>query len=570
MCIGVAPEGSESYIIQNENYEDFVYQIKELVNKYRCVFHNSSFDVGVLYNHGICTPDFEDTMLMSYILYPQRPNGHSLKEWGEVLGYPKLEHKDFSEYTEEMGEYCKRDVDLTLKLYHTLLGELSSDPKAFSLYYNIDRPSVWTTIELERNGILVDVDQWNKQNEILNIERERLLKEIRKEVPIVPGKKSKTKNMKPDDKIEGFLPCGFKDGFYHWKKWEEFNPNSGDQIEWALKEYYQWEPKEFTPSGKACTSTEVLEGLNYVLADLLVKYSETNKLITTYGEAFLNNVDSDGRIRANFNSCITATGRYSSSNPNLQNIPKSGDTGDTIRKCFICPPGYKLVGIDCSSFQVRILAYYLQAVFPNNPDALVLATEFNTKEDADPHQAVADLIGIDRKPAKALNFGNIFGFGAGKLAKMIGISIQQAQLLLKKLKKMFPSLPELKEIVWKRCKDNKGVIHDLYGRRGVYPDILSEDSELQARAQRQAFNFVIQGTEASVMKLFLLNVLELCKAYDAKLVLQVHDEIVIEAIDDDTLPGFMEELEKIFSLDLLPGIKLKGESKKGDSWYECK
>ena len=551
------------------------------------VFHNASFDVRVLRKHGFTVKGYEDTMIMSYVWFPAA--SHDLRSWGDRVGLPKMDCPNFETATiDELIPYCVRDSEICLKVYQYLLEKLKTDQKAYECYKNIDLPAVEATLALETNGVLIDKEQWENQNKNLEIQAQQLLEKILEVCPVAPKSPSKVKKErdpslvwdgKSQPKLGEFLFLG-KDcsvtpdssDLFIYKKFVEFNPNSSDQIAWALRFLYNWEPKEFTETGKPTTTVEVLDTLDWELPKLLVEYSEINKLVTTYGESFLKWVQEDGRIRANFNATVTLTGRYSSSQPNLTNIPKSGDTGDLIRSSFVSPKGSSLVGCDCSNFQIRILAQYLDALYGNTEDGHALANDFNTNENADPHQVTADLLGVTRKQGKTLNFSVLFGSGSEKMGKMMGVPKEDAEALQQKMLSLFPSMGKLKQAVWKQGI----VVHDLYGRRGVYPELTSEDRKASAHAQRQMFNFVIQATEASIMKMLMVQGLVLCEFYGVKypnlpkpkLVLMVHDEVLFE-VPDEFVTDFSEDLRELFSQRFLPLVQMKGDVKIGKSWKEA-
>jgi DNA polymerase-1 len=551
------------------------------------VFHNASFDVRVLRKHGFTVKGYEDTMIMSYVWFPA--SSHDLRSWGDRVGLPKMDCPNFETATiDELIPYCVRDSEICLKVHQYLSEKLNTDTKAYECYRNIDLPAVEATLALETNGVLIDKEQWENQNKNLEIQAQQLLEKILEVCPVAPKTPSKVKKErdpalvwdgKRQPKVGEFLFLGKEcaltldsEDQYIYKKFVEFNPNSSDQIAWALRFLYNWEPKEFTETGKPTTTVEVLDTLDWELPKLLVEYSETNKLVTTYGESFLKWVQEDGRIHANFNPTVTLTGRYSSSSPNLQNIPKSGDTGDLIRSSFVAPLGSSLVGCDCSNFQIRILAQYLDALYGNTEDGHALANDFNTNEKADPHQVTADLLGVTRTQGKTLNFSVLFGSGAEKMGKMMGVPKDEAEALQQRMLSLFPSMGKLKQAVWKQGI----VVHDLYGRRGVYPELTSEDRKTSAHAQRQMFNFVIQATEASIMKMLMVQGLVLCEFYGAKypnlpkpkLVLMVHDEVLFE-VSNEYATDFSEDLQELFSQRFLPLVQMKGDVKIGKSWKDA-
>jgi DNA polymerase-1 len=259
----------------------------------------------------------------------------------------------------------------------------------------------------------------------------------------------------------------------------------------------------------------------------------------------------------------------------MQNLPAKGEKGNQIRSLFTAVPGKKLVGIDVDQFQMRILAWYLNHMLPDEPTARILYDEFNNNPECDPHSVTAKILfghnfsKDQRKAAKTINFGFLFGLGIGKMARQLTISIAEAKQLMNTMKRSFPALPMLKELVVNNLY-NAGTVYTIYGRRGVYPDIHSKDKGLQSCAARQAFNFIIQGTEADIMKMAETQVWNMVWDYgiDAKFVIQCHDEFVYEC-DEYQSPLLIEIMNQIInSSDWLPGLKVTGSAKIGDNWME--
>lgn len=345
-CVGVARiNGETEHIVLNwerfneqEELQDYsrtdeYRYIQSMLDRYYCIGHNLVYDISVLRAFGfdLTMVEYDDTMLISYLLYPLRPDGHSLRAWGERLGVPKLEHTDFTQYTEEMGLYCEQDCLVTLKLHQQLLPELQADKKAFDLYEKVDKPMVLATVLLQNNGIGIDTNTWNKQTSELEVLKDATLGEIRSIVPYAPSTTSKVKTERRPELIvhpttlrdledcEGkYDYVGTDDsGIHTYKKFMPFNPDSNTQIIWALTKFYGWRPTELTPNGNPRCDDDILSDIANPFAEHLCRYATLSKLVGTYGRSFTNAVRSDGRIHANFNPCVTATGRYSSSHPNL-------------------------------------------------------------------------------------------------------------------------------------------------------------------------------------------------------------------------------------------------------------
>ena len=571
-CIGVFnPNTNQSYLMFNTD------DAQSLFDKYDVVFHNAAYDVNVLRQLGlkIDIHHVHDTMLMSYCI---RPDGtHSLTGLCDYydVAHKKTSHEDFSEYTNEMGDYCLNDCVATWEVYEHLIELL---PQVNQIYI-IERNFIDCIIELNNNGVHIDDTVWRDTLAVTQGTLDAIDYDILKLVPLVPSKKVVTKNPRNADTVcdLGDLTLGKfvfveeSDSKFTYAKVEEFNPSSADHVAWALRVLYNWEPTSFSDkTGKPTVDKETLSELNYPLAKLLTQRSDLNKILTTYGESLLEKVR-EGRLYGSFNQTVTKTGRLSSSSPNLQNIPSKGEVGSVIRNSFVAPEGKLLVGCDVDAFQLRILSWYLHHCLGDKlNDANALFDNFNTSENPDPHQAKADLLGITRKEGKTLNFAVLFGAGTNKIAGMLGKSLKETKELLNKDKELNPSISTLQEMTVNGCKYLKGQVFDLYGRRGYYPDILSTSREKSSGAARQAFNFIIQSTEATIVKLWLTMCLNDVQAalLDAKLILQVHDECLWEVSPSDADDLCLILQSRLQDTGFLPGLKLTGTPVIGKSWGE--
>jgi len=277
----------------------------------------------------------------------------------------------------------------------------------------------------------------------------------------------------------------------------------------------------------------------------------------------------DGRLHGSYNQTVTRTGRLSSSKPNLQNIPSRGERGSTIRSLFTATPERRLVSIDLDQFQLRIYAWYLHEMVNSEkyPDALALWDDFNNNPNADPHQAKADVLGIPRGVAKTLNFATLFGASPAKAAVTAGTTVDEMKGFFQQQEDLFPSDGVLKSLVVGATKRNNGTLFDLYGRRGWYPDITESDWGLKGRAERQAFNFIIQATEASIMKMLIIEARHRVGNL-GKLVLTVHDEFTFEC-DESVAEQVATVLNSVVNdNDWLPGLKVTGSATIGNNWNE--
>lgn len=587
------------------------------------VFHNSKFDMRHLSEAGFqVSPYFHDSMLVMSQLHPDvdavsiegRRTKHSLAAWG-ARGWcdAKLESPDFQKFSVEMAVYNKGDCVSTLQLARKGLDLLVKDVASWGCYICIDLPFVWKVIELERNGVRVDPNAASYFALACDIQVQQYLERIRKEVPAAPGAKlgdvvnprdNVVPNYFPGMRLEAMhvgmcIPEGqvFNERrrrvLYRYRKVEQFNPDSPTQKQWAIQTYFpSYEPSRLAKNGGPVTDASEIDRLRTKyptvewLSDL-VDYAKYSKVNSTYVPCFTNKVDSEtSRMYASWWNTDVKTGRLSSSNPPMQTMPNPGTAlGKAARNCIVPRSGYKLVVLDLSQIELRVLAWDLVFFLGNSEyaDAWYLWNEYQKGEEADVHtMAAAELYQVDRKDVtkaqralgKKLNFSDIYGIGPGKLARDQRIPVLEATELLKKRHASLPSIQALKELTWQRCANSKEypgcVVHTIFGRRGVYPDILSPNKWERMRAERQVFNFRIQGTAGNVLSILCLqNTPNEVKA-GARLILQVHDELVWE-VPEGNAPWFEQAAKATFQTkDLLPGMPLLVDTTIVEKYGEAK
>jgi DNA polymerase-1 len=246
---------------------------------------------------------------------------------------------------------------------------------------------------------------------------------------------------------------------------------------------------------------------------------------------------------------------------NLQNIWSSGEIGDTIRSLVTAPPGYKIVDIDLSNIEARVLAHYLSKVFGFN----MLSEEF-AKPDADLHQANANAWGCSRPEAKTLLFALLYGAGPGKIAIQLGCTLDHAKTLIEGVYAGMP-IKQLKEMLWKTCRQRKGIIYTAMGRRLYYPHINSKDFSKRSQAERQTFNALLQGSAADVLKILTLSILPFAHGVCAFLAGSIHDELLFYCPEAQA-PRLAEYLTEQFKAPLLSHCPIAGEAKIGNTWLE--
>lgn len=395
-------------------------------------FHNASFDVPILRSLGFDIGFFHCSMVMGYAVNPNilpvsapghKPEKYSLWAWGIRLGIPKLEQPDFDTWDEKLKVYAKQDTFLSLNLTEYLLRLLGKDAKAWQHYLNIERPYIEAVMEMEAVGMHIDevklLEVVDKLEDIL-IDLEKEMTDLVGLAPI--GQKKKWVNRRPDlegRREDGYLYLGeFPDPkkperkLYHYAEWVPFKATAAG-LSYALKELYDWQPKEFTKTGVPKTNKDILSDFDYPLVELYLENQEASKLLSTYGEAFLTRRDAYDFIHASWNQCITRTGRLSSSKPNLQNIPTRTDLGKLFRECVTAIPGWKLVGIDCQAIEYRVLAalqlqFFLEEYGEIPPDVQLMVDVFNKDPDTqegDIHTQMALLWSVSRSQGKNISYG---------------------------------------------------------------------------------------------------------------------------------------------------------------------
>lgn len=511
------------------------------------VGQNIKYDYVVLRNYGVdIQGKMFDTMLAHYLIQPELR--HNMDYMAETLLHYQTMHieeligpkgkgqknmRDLS--PEEIYEYAAEDADITLRLKNVLEPQLK-EVGAESLFWDIEMPLVKVLADMELNGVLLDTESLNE------IER------------------TFTERMQQYER-HAFELAG-----------EEFNISSPKQVGEILfgKMKIVDKPKK-TKTGQFVTSEEVLLQLKDkapIVEDIL-NYRGMKKLLGTYVEALPKLINPrTGHIHTSFNQAVTATGRLSSSDPNLQNIPVRDDDGKEIRKCFIPEPGCKFFSADYSQIELRIMAHLSRD--ENMMEAF--------REGFDIHRATAskiwkeamdDVTDSQRKQAKQANFGIIYGITTYGLAQRMGIENGEARQLIDDYFATFPKVKEYMEKA-KEIARKRGYAETLFGRRRYLPDINSKNGTVRGFAERNAINAPIQGSEADIIKLAMIRIWKRFKkeGIRSRMILQVHDELNFSVYPDEA-----EKVEKIV-LEEMQGayplhVPLIAEAGWGDNWLEA-
>ena len=507
---------------------------------------NIKYDALVLRTHGVVLKGMHfDTMIASYVINPglrqhnldylaQHYLNHKMITFREVMGKGR---SDFSEVDVERAmEYSCEDADVTLQLMHLLESQLKADRNE-TLFYNLEMKLIPVLLEMEYSGIKIDTAFFKDMSQRFH----RQLRVIEKEV---------------------YEEAGM-----------EFNINSPQQLGYVLFEKLQLPVLKKTTKTKSY-STDVkvltkLSALPYRIPKLLLRYRTLSKLKSTYLDALVTRVDpSTGRIHTSYNQTVAATGRLSSSQPNLQNIPIRGEEGREIRKGFVAEEGHVLLSSDYSQVELRIFAHY------SGDPAFMEA--FRNGEDIHARTA-SEIMGVGREAvtpdmrriAKAINFGIIYGMGSRKLGEELGIEPKTAKDYIDTYYDRYKGVAEYREQTVASARE-KGYVTTLFNRRRYLPDIDHKNRIIRSEAERMAVNTPIQGTAADLIKMAMIQIHDRLKraSLRTKMLLQVHDELVFEVPEGeirDVQVLVREEMEGVYRLD----VPLKADIKIGGNWDEA-
>lgn len=467
---------------------------------------NLKYDAHVLSNHNIEMQGIaEDTMLQSYVLDSmQRHNmdamalrflDHNTIHFEDIAG-KGVKQLTFNQIDlEQAGPYAAEDADITLQLHEVISKQLKQNKTLYKVYTDIELPLLSILKKIEATGVKVDVAMLHKQSKQLAVRME----EIEKQTYEAAG--------------------------------ETFNLASPKQLQHILFEKMEIPVVRKTPKGQPSTAEDVLQELaeQYEIPKLLLEHRSLSKLKSTYTDKLPLQVDSNtGRVHTSYNQTVAATGRLSSTDPNLQNIPIRSEEGRRIRQAFVAEKGYKLLAADYSQIELRIMAHLSQDkslldAFANEVDVhkATAAEVFNVElDEVDTQQ---------RRAAKAINFGLIYGMSAFGLAKQLNIGRYEAQDYVNLYFERYPGVKEYMDSTREKAHE-QGYVETVFGRRLYLPEINARNKQRQQYAERTAINAPMQGSAADIIKLAMIKVdAALTKTQmDAKVVMQVHDELVVE------------------------------------------
>ncbi|MGV2873685.1 DNA polymerase I [Colwellia sp. E150_009] len=509
---------------------------------------NLKYDANVLSQYHIKLQGVAfDTMIESYC-YNSVATRHNMDALAlKYLGYKTVHFEDvagkgakqltFNQIDiDKAGHYAAEDADITLRLHQAIFPALEKSPKQLNVFNDIEMPLMPVLAQMEQTGVLIDCDLLDQQSHSIG----QRLDELEIEAHNLAGK--------------------------------SFNLSSPKQLQQILFEELKIPVIKKTPKGAPSTAEEVLQelALDYPLPKVILENRGLSKLKSTYTDKLpLMISDKTGRVHTSYHQAVTATGRLSSTDPNLQNIPIRSEEGRKIRQAFIAPKDYKIVAIDYSQIELRIMAHL------SNDKGLVNAFS----EGKDIHKATAaeifavaldDVTTNQRRSAKAINFGLIYGMSAFGLAKQLNIGRQQAQEYQDKYFQRYPGVLTYMEDTRQQASE-QGYVETIFGRRLYLPEIKSKNGMRRKAAERAAINAPMQGTAADIIKKAMLAVATWLNEKNddrIKMTMQVHDELIFE-IHQDIVEETTAKLVELMNNAVELSVPLIAEAGMGDNWDEA-
>ena len=509
--------------------------------------HNLKYDSHIFANHGIELngTDF-DSMLESYVLNSTATR-HNLNAVAKrYLNLDTTSYEDvagkgakqigFNQVSlEDAIHYAAEDADVSFQLHQTLHPKLMEINSLAKLYTDIEAPLLKVLQTIERNGVLIDESMLQKQSDQFAI----TLKELESKAYSLAG--------------------------------AEFNLNSPKQLQEILYDKLSLPILKKTPKGQPSTAENVLQRLaeDFPIVQTILNYRTTAKLKTTYTDKLPLMVNQDtGRVHTSYHQAVTATGRLSSSDPNLQNIPIRTVEGRRIRQAFIAPKGFQILAADYSQIELRIMAHNSQD--PGLLDAF--------QADLDIHQATAaEIFAVDlqsvsaeqRRSAKAINFGLIYGMSAFGLTRQLGITRGDAQEYIELYFARYPKVKEYMDAIRNQARES-GFVETVFGRRLYLPDIDSRNYQRRQYAERSAINAPMQGTAADIIKKAMIDLEQrlVAESINAKIIMQVHDELVLE-VEDSSVGAVSEFVTEAMGKAADLDVALKVDLGVGENWDQA-
>ncbi|GAB3487440.1 DNA polymerase I [Marinomonas epiphytica] len=504
------------------------------------------YDANVLNNYDIELRGIAyDTMLESYVYnsvssrhdmdtLAKKFLNHTCVSFEELAGKGKKQ-KTFNQIElEQAAFYASEDADITLRLHQAIWPQVEQTPELVSIFKDIECPLVPVLAKMEQTGALIDPELLHLQSSEIGAKLQEL-------------------------EIKAHELAG-----------ESFNLSSPKQLQVILFEKQGLPVIKKTPKGQPSTAEPILQELaqDYELPRLIMEHRSLSKLKSTYTDKLPEMIQTTGRIHTSYHQAITATGRLSSTDPNLQNIPIRTAEGRRIRQAFVAPKGYKLLAADYSQVELRIMAHLSQ-----DKGLLDAFTR-----DADVHKATAaevfevsleEVTTEQRRRAKAINFGLIYGMSAFGLAKQLDISRPEAAKYIKRYFERYPGVQQYMENTREGAKEN-GYVETIYGRRLYLPDIKASNAMMRQAAERTAINAPMQGSAADIIKRAMIKMHSWLADtdLDVKMILQVHDELIFEVAESD-LESAQAKIVDIMQNSSKIDVPLLVEAGVGNNWDEA-
>lgn len=527
------------------NRDAIIQQIKPILEdpSVEKIGHHLKYDAHIFENHGIHLQGwYFDTMLASYVLNAVTTRhgmddvarvylSHLTTTFEQVAG-KGAKQKTFNQIEiETAGHYAAEDAHVTYRLYEVLERKLNEIPELINILHHIEMPVASVLATMEENGIELDLSFLDQ----LSVDFANTIQNLENQIIEIAG--------------------------------ESFNVGSPKQVGEVLFEKLGLKGGKKTATGQYSTSEAVLEKIDHPITELIIEYRGLTKLRSTYTEALVKQANADThRVHTSYHQALTATGRLSSTDPNLQNIPIREEIGRQIRKAFIAPQGRVLLAADYSQIELRLMAHFSQ------DDALVDA--FQNGQDVH-RRTASEVLGValenvtsdQRRQAKAVNFGLLYGMSEFGLIRQLGFTREESQNYIKQYFHRYPGIYEYMQRT-RQVALEQGFVETITGRRLYTPDIDARNMMVRKGAERAAINAPLQGSAAEIIKMAMIEVNKILPQDQAKLLLQVHDELVFEvdeAIADQLAAQIKDVMQKVVTLS----VPLVVEVGQGKNWGEA-
>lgn len=527
------------------NREQILAEIKPILEdeSVQKIGHHLKYDAHVLENHGIELKGwYFDTMLASYVLNAVATRhgmddvsrlylSHLTTTFEQVAG-KGAKQKTFNQIEiETAAHYAAEDAHVTYRLFEVLDAKLQKHPELVNILHNVEMPVARVLTIMEENGIELDLGFLDQ----LGVEFANTMANLENQITELAG--------------------------------QSFNVSSPKQVGEILFDKLGLKGGKKTATGQYSTSESVLEKIDHPITELILDYRGLSKLKSTYTDGLLKQANSDThRVHTSYHQALTATGRLSSTDPNLQNIPVREEIGRQIRKAFIAPQGRVLLAADYSQIELRLMAHFSQ------DEALVDA--FNHGQDVH-RRTAAEVLGValedvtsdQRRQAKAVNFGLLYGMSEFGLTRQLGFSREESRGYIAKYFQRYPGVLDYMERTRQIARE-QGFVETILGRRLYTPDIMASNKMIKQAAERAAINAPLQGSAADIIKMAMIAVDRMLPKDQAKMLLQVHDELVFE-VDESIADELASKLADVMQSVLQISVPLLVEVGKGRNWDEA-